>query len=362
MKEFFSIIYAYRNREINRIKISMESLTLQKAKNFEVIFVDYGSDSEISDNLKMLLSSYNFVNYHYLPVSHKLWNKSKALNFGINKAKGDFVFIADVDLIFHSDTTMLFQQISHPQQFNLFQLGYLNSRDSAKLKPSISWNDLQPKVFGEVNGMVLVSKSACEKVNGFDEFFHFYGAEDVDFYTRLENSGYKKKNVKNKYFYHNWHPSFSGSEDKIITNIPRIKNIMRINQQHYRNNRENRITTPLRQKGMGQLLAHDEHSSLDNSTRSFKISNILAQVEHFLREELPALKGEIVQVEFSEDPYYNSLKYRLKKQVGRQTQVYCSLKEVNDLVLKEILFNYRDYNYSFKIKNDLKIIEFRIQL
>ena len=362
MKKFFSIIYAYRNRDVNRIKISMESLSLQKSKNFEVIFIDYGSESEISDNLKTILSSYNFVNYHYLSVSHKLWNKSKALNFGINKAKGEFVFIADVDLIFHPDTTVLFQKISHHQQFNLFPLGYLNPRESAKLKSGLNWSELRPKTFGEVNGMVLVSKSACEKINGFDEFFHFYGAEDVDFYARLENSGIKKKTTTNKYFYHNWHPSFSGSGDKIITKTPRIKNIMRVNQQHFQNNKATGITTPLRQKGMGRILADEDENGLNDSTKDFKIGNILAHVEHFLREELPALKGETVKVEFSEDPYYNSLKYKIKKKIGKQTQVYCSLKEVNDLVLKEIIFNYRDYNYLFEIKNNLKMIEFRIQL
>ncbi len=357
-----SIIYAYRNREIQRIRFSMESLQLQSSQNFEVIFVDYGSKKEITVELRKLLSDYKFVKYFYLPVENLLWNKSKALNYGILKSTSEYVFIADVDLIFHPGATLRLEKLKKPKIFQLFKLGYLGKKESEKLKNRYSFEQLKPARFGDVNGMILTSKKALMEVNGFDEFFHFYGAEDEDLFSRLESTGYNRRKSEEHLFYHNWHHSFSGSKDKILTKNPRLKNIMRINQRHFQRNRERGVVKPLRQEGMGRFVAGEEAKLLQEPTRHYSIPNILAQVEHFLREELVSHQGEVISVLFFEDPYYLSLKHRIKKYLGKQTQAFCSMKDVNDLVLKEILFNYREQNYSFEIQEDLKKIKFKIHL
>jgi predicted glycosyltransferase involved in capsule biosynthesis len=51
--------------------------------------------------------------------------------------------------------------------------------------------------------MILTTKEAFFEIKGYDEFFHFYGSEDVDLYARLENAGYKSNLVTDIYFYHN---------------------------------------------------------------------------------------------------------------------------------------------------------------
>ncbi len=362
MEQGISIIFAFRNRGITRIKSSMDSLQIQKLQNFEVIFVDYGSKGETSVKLQNLLSNYDFAKYFYLNVGNLLWNKSKALNYGIVNSRFEYIFIADVDLIFHPETTSLFEKLKNTQSFYLFKLGYLGKEESKKLLNEYKFEDLKPARFGIVNGMILASRKALLGVYGMDEFFHFYGAEDEDLFARLENAGYKKKLNSHQYFYHNWHKSFSGTEDKLLTGNPRIKNIMRINQRHFQQNRNKGIIKPLRQSGMGEIIDLNASKLLQKPSKIFKIPNILAHTEHFLREELPSFKGEVIKVEFYEDHYYNSLKHKIKRVLGKQTQSYISMKEVNDMVLKEILFNYRDYNYSFKIKEDLKSIIFQIQL
>src|SRR5690606_38568777 len=137
--------------------------------------------------------------------------------------------------------TQLLQEIKHPEKFQLFKLGYLDKEESQKLSEDYKFDDLKPSRFGEVNGMVFTSRESLTKVNGLDEFFHFYGAEDEDLFSRLEISGLEKEQRKEKYFYHNWHQSFSGSENEILTTNPRMKNIMRINQRHFKRNREKRV-------------------------------------------------------------------------------------------------------------------------
>jgi len=113
---------------------------------------------------------------------------------------------------------------------------------------------------------------------------------------------------------------------------------------------------------MGEIISKEESELLKRPDKTIRISNIQAHVEHFLGEELPSYKGKIIKVEFFEDPYFRSLKYKLKKRLGKQTQPFISMKEVNDSLLKEILFRYRNYNYSFMVEEDLKSITFCIKL
>lgn len=362
MTKFITIIYANRNRDLKRIKASLDSLDLQANKNFEVIFVDYGSEKPLVESLGLLMESYSFVTYHTLETAGLLWNKSKALNYGIKNAGSPYIFISDVDLIFKTDTTGLLQELADHKKFFLFKLGYLDHSESKKLFKSYNFEDLKPFRFGDVNGMILASTEAFLEVDGLDEFFHFYGSEDEDLFARMENAGFKREDIKETCFYHNWHQSFVGSEDKILTGNPRVKNIIRLNQRHFLRNMEMALTKPKGQNGMGKVLSKQERALLKRPTKTFKIFNILAHVEHFLREELPSHKGEIIKVEFVEDPFFYSLKYRIRKLLGRQSQPYCSLKEVNDMVLKEMLFKYRNANYSFVISENLKTIIFCIKL
>lgn len=362
MQQGVSIIFANRNRDPQRIKISLDSLQQQATEDLEVIFVDYGSQDGLVHTYRELLKAYDFIRFFSLEVAGLLWNKSKALNYGIKKASRASVFIADVDLIFHPEAVKLFGKLANPDKFCLFQLGYLGQEESEKLGGDYRFEALQPTRFGKVNGMVLATREALLEVNGLDEFFHFYGAEDEDLFARLENAGYQREENTATYFYHNWHQSFSGSEDELLTGNPRVKNIMRLNQRHFLRNRERKIIKPHRQNGMGEIIPRQERELLKKPTLCFRIPNILAHMEHFLREELPSCKGEILKVDFVEDVYFGSPKYRVKKILGRQSQPYISMKEVNDMLLKQILFCYRDHNYSLKISEDLKSIQFRIQL
>lgn len=362
-QRLISIIYANRNREPVRIKASLDTLKKQEHQNFEVIFVDYGSDSHLVPELEEIIRNYNFTRFFQLKVSQVLWNKSKALNFGIKQTNTPYVFIADVDLLFHPMTTNYFEKIASLDSFSVFGLNYLSKKESEKVKKSdFTINELTPNRFGLINGMILVSKVALEKIHGLDEFFHFYGAEDEDLFSRLETAGFQMQRQHVSFFYHNWHQSFAGSEDEILTTKPRVKNIMRINQQHYLRNRINKITKPQNQSTFGEIRNEKEIKKLTTPTKEMKIFNIKAHVDHFFGEELLTLKGEIIKVIFIEDSFYKTWKYKIKKFIGKQSQPYYTIKEVNDIILKEILFRYRNWNYSFEISQDLKSIKFCLEI
>ncbi|MGY5850400.1 glycosyltransferase family 2 protein [Salegentibacter sp. F14] len=362
MDKSLSIIYAFRDRDVERVKLSMESLRNQKSQNFEVIFVDYGSDSETSNKVQKALESFEFCNYSYLHTSQRLWNKSRALNYGIKRAKNPYIFIADVDLIFSPVATKFLENNISKDSFKIFKLAYLDEQASVDIDRNKNFKDLKATRTGEINGMILARKEAFYEISGYDEFYHFYGSEDVDLYARLKNAGFIEKRTEQIHFYHNWHPSYQNSEQGKLTIIPRLKNAMRINEQHYLNSLKNKVIEPNSQVFWGEAFEKSNADKLKSPDVKIELENIEAAVEHFIFEGIKFYKNKIVEVKIYEADYYTGLKYKIKKRLGKQSQTYISLKKVNDIILKRIIFEFRNHNYSYKITADLKNIVFKIEL
>jgi GT2 family glycosyltransferase len=357
-----TIIYAYRNRDESRIKVSLDSLKNQTNQNFKVVFVDYGSESKLAATIRKLVESYSFASYYYVHADLLLWNKSKALNYGITKVTTPYVFIADVDLIYHPDVIKLFQSIAKPNNASIFKLGYLDKETSQKLHESVFFDDLKPNHFGEVNGMILTSKEALEKVNGYDTFFHFYGAEDVDLCQRIENAGFTITLRDELFFYHNWHVIYNSYNDQKMSLVPRLYNVKRINEQHYFTNKKEQLIQPHNQGVFGEVVSKENQDSLKNPDITFTMNNIHSNVHHFFNEHLKTHKNKVIHVEIKEDNYSRSIKYLLKKLLKKNSQPYMSMKEVNDIILMNILYNFKDFNYAYHIDNNLKKITFTIKM
>lgn len=362
MKEKITIIFAYRNRDLNRIKISMDSLVKQTLNNFRVLFVDYGSSDAYSEPVRKLITSYPFARYYYVAHPGLLWNKSKAFNYGIIRTETDYVLTADVDLIFNPESIAIIEKLLDPSSFTLFNYGYLSKSTTAGLEKITPFDELTPSHFGSINGVGLYPLKALKQIHGFDEFFHFYGSEDVDLFQRLENAGYKKGHEERILFLHQWHRRYPRRKEEELTLVPRLRNILRINQQHYFRCIEGNQVIPEKQKEWGVCFSREDSKVLATHTHIYRVSNHEAAVIHFLNEHLPSSEEGVIAVNFTEDPNYLSLKNRVKKIIGRSVQKYLSMKEVNDEVLKKIIFNYRHHNYSYSIGEDLKQISFIIDL
>ncbi|CAM4152348.1 glycosyltransferase family 2 protein [Gillisia hiemivivida] len=362
MTKSITIIYAYRNRDVARVKATLVSLQMQTQQNFHVVFVDYGSEGSYAQKVQKVVSGFVFATYYYVAHTGLLWNKSKALNYGIHKTTTPYVFLADVDVVFHPSLTAVMQQLITPMGFYLFTIAYLPKEINTKEAEQFPIENCKPTHIGNTFGIGLFPLEALQKVEGLDTFFHFYGSEDADLNARLQEAGYFLKYHKPLLIQHLWHPRYPFKKDSQIMVQPRLTNVQRINQRHYLRNREKGIIKPSRRDRMGNVISKEESDFLQKPTKIIKIYNILSHVEHFLGEELPSYTGEIIKVEFLEDPYFQTLKYKLKKLLGKQTQLYCSIKEVNDMVLKEIVFNYRDANYSFEISENLKSIIFCVRM
>src|ERR1051325_3697735 len=94
-----TLVYSFRNRALDRVKESIKSLVAQSYKNFEVIFIDYGSDTEIAAAAKKMLAEYPFVKYIFNNTLGMPWSRSHALNTGIRLAVTPYVMTMDTDIL-----------------------------------------------------------------------------------------------------------------------------------------------------------------------------------------------------------------------------------------------------------------------
>lgn len=361
MLSTFTILYAYRDRDPSRVRLSLLSLQKQKYRNFDVVFVDYGSTAKYSESIKGVIENFEFAAYYSIGHKGLLWNKSKALNYGIAKSKTDNVFIADVDVLFAPEFSEIIESLVSPNQFTLFKIGYLPESVTPKDIKNSSFKALKPKHYGDTFGVGLFPREALIKVGGLDEFFHFYGSEDEDLNFRLEAAGYKLNRCEENLLLHQWHARYPQKYQERLTVMPRLTNIQRINQRHFLRHKETQNFT-LDDLASRKYYLHSDYKILENPSEVIEIDNVEAKVIHVLNYELPLFKNEIIKIIISEAAFFGSSKYKLKTALNKQTQPYLSMKQVNDLLLQKILFNYRNHNYSFKVCEDLKTIEFTIDI
>jgi|GEM_PF-4037850 len=84
----YSIIVGYRNKEINRVKLFLDSLKNQTNSDFELVFVNYFSDTNFQSDIKAILKNYNLnLNLIDLPPSGKKFNRFASIRKNLEPRK-----------------------------------------------------------------------------------------------------------------------------------------------------------------------------------------------------------------------------------------------------------------------------------
>jgi glycosyltransferase involved in cell wall biosynthesis len=205
---FLSIVIGYRDRETERLKRFLESLTWQTFKDFELIVVDYGSTTKFAEEVKAICFHYSFCTYLYSNTRGMVWSRTSALNIGIKYAKGEFTTTTDADMIFSENALQLIsEQCSEKKQ--IYSSVYFTDReftDWQKLR-NTKIDSFQLQAQKPAGGCHTVKTSILHEIGGFDEFYRFWGEEDADIYARLTKKGLTAEwtNPKECWIYHQWH-------------------------------------------------------------------------------------------------------------------------------------------------------------
>jgi glycosyltransferase involved in cell wall biosynthesis len=199
-----SIILGYRNREIERVKRSLDSLATQTCTNFELLFIDYGSDKVIASHVENVVNRYEFAKYFYSHTSGWFWNRAHALNTGVVKSTGTIILFYDIDLIPEPTFLEKLSQLSFENTFYTFSCFYLPEHfdyENRELE--------RDGIHFEQNyvGLCAAKKEHVLQINGFDEYFMVWGAEDDDFYQSLKQYGVNhiKQPLSLYKVFHQWH-------------------------------------------------------------------------------------------------------------------------------------------------------------
>ncbi|OJJ15810.1 hypothetical protein BKI52_36430 [marine bacterium AO1-C] len=189
----------------------MDSLQNQTSQDFELIFVDYGSQQNYQQDIESLVKKYAFAQYIYTDTRGWFWNRSKALNLGIHQATTDKIITLDIDLILESDFLTKVTNHFSPNHYLRFSYYYLpqNVNNLSKL-----FLDSYPperhldKTSSTTNfGVLAFTKTAFFKAGGYNGYYKVWGLEDIDFVKRLEASGITSQGfIEGLRIYHQWHP------------------------------------------------------------------------------------------------------------------------------------------------------------
>lgn len=355
-----TILYPYRDRELSRVKRSLDSLSKQSCLDFKVLFVDYGSEFKKAEEVKELLSKYDFAEYFYSYHFIRPWSRAKAVNIGLRLVSTPYVFVADVDMLFRDDFVEKLYQLKNPNQSIYFKVGFLEENESRQIKSFGEYKIAFTSKPG-AQGLSLFPMEALKSINGFDEFLHFWGAEDEDVHSRLLLNGLEVLFYDSEVLLlHQWHQSYRKSEQKQLTQDLQLSHITKINMRHQlHNKRTKRII--VNKTNWGDSITKEAFEQLNKKKLPKELLNSKEEIDHFLFYELPNFNAGILNVNFREDDFQTTMKYKIKKIMGKTVPEYYSLKEINDKLLLHLISFYNDCNYSCKISDDLKAINLKIQ-
>lgn len=354
-----SIIYPYRDRELKRIKRSLDSLMRQTNKSFEVYFIDYGSEQNLAKQVKELVSSYSFTKYHYCYNIHQPWNKCKALNYVIKNLETSYFFVSDIDMLFHSQFVETAIGLAGLNKACFFQVGILTEAETKKDMP---FNDYQISFITDetATGMTLFPVEKVKELRGFDEFYHFWGSEDTDMHARLKNHGVEVNYYADAVLMlHQWHKTYRMKEQNLLSQKLQLTGVVQLNHQHLEYAIKKKRTL-VNHESWGSCMTCEDFKKLETTKKHIILTNEKKIIDHWLFVELSTLKKGVYCYKIQVDSMQSTLKYVVKKVLKKKVPVYYSLKEVNDMLLKHIISYYRNYSYTYKVGDNLKSIEFSI--
>jgi len=263
-----SIIIVYKNRDTERVRHVLDSIANQTFQYLEVIFIDYGSDEKYRTAIQSLVESYSFTRYYYNDSRGMPWNRSHAINTGIRLASSDYVLLGDIDWVYSPETLEAMINAAE-KNVRVYCRNYLLP-ENIPFNHSLFTNvpaDLPLTNENGGGGAHLIHKMQLEKIRGFDEYYCFWGVEDRDLYSRLDQMEMKTfcLDIKKYPVFHQWHPDASGAKKGFFPD--RWWESMNM---HFQFNKQNLVRND---ENWGKLLKKENRSVFNCKEKTFEYKN-----------------------------------------------------------------------------------------
>ena len=178
----------------------------------EILISDFGSDDGHRPSIAHLAKTYD-ARVAFTDTD-EVWNRSKALNVGLQEARGSIAFCTDVDMIFAPNflaTIKATHGNSNGQVMALCRCNDLPEDVPLSVWQRSDYEELESRsVRRETSGT-----GACQAAprdffihaRGYDEKFIYWGAEDVDMTSRAAQFGLDLVWMEGTSMLHQWHPT-----------------------------------------------------------------------------------------------------------------------------------------------------------
>lgn len=222
-----SIVIGFRDWGLDRLvaAIKLHYLNGPEEIPFEVVVSDYGSE-----DAQAVREAVESAGARVARTERSgPWSRSRALNAGVEVARGRFVVTTDADIVFspasyrraieclesQPDALYLVQCRDLPQQWNCDSLLNMSERGGA-----LDFNELSKvstiRPRWGMGGFAAFSQSAFYAINGYEERMKIWGKEDNDFAQRFRRAGMPLRWLSDADvgIYHMWHaPSLSKANE-----------------------------------------------------------------------------------------------------------------------------------------------------
>lgn len=351
-----TLVLTNRNRDLRIVNNCLDSLKKQTVLDFNCILVDYGSDKDYVIALHETLLQYPNIQLISCPVSGQLWNKSRAINIALKQCETPYFLVGDIDLLFHPDFVKIATE-NASENVLYFKYSFLSQEESLKNK---TFDDYKIDFVGgeEITGTTLFPTSSLKYVNGYDEFYHGWGAEDTDIHMRLKTLDidveFYNENILIK---HQWHPKAYRSKK---SSSPFHSSLERVNHKYMQMTINNKITVANSNTDWGTIPNQENYTKLEEKP-DFVISILPFDIEFSaLLSQFKNFNNKVVKVQIDEDSLKNKAFQKLKKSLKKKHFNYLKLETINNFLLEEIIKNYRNEAYIYNFNRGTGIINLTI--
>jgi glycosyltransferase involved in cell wall biosynthesis len=204
-----------RDRSGIRTENCLRSLRWQDAdpERVEILISDLGSTVDHLSAIRRLSADYG-ARVIETPTPG-LWNRSKALNVGIQAARGDVVLCTDTDMIFQQN--FLSTILAEDDCFRGRSMVLCRCWDLPASVPERQWGGedfsslkakAQLRPTPGTGACQAAGRAFFEHCRGYDEKMRYWGSEDTDMVSRARRYGLDFRWISDRTsMLHQWHPT-----------------------------------------------------------------------------------------------------------------------------------------------------------
>ena len=210
-----SVIIPVRNRAGTRLRNCLNSLRWQELErgDLEIVLSDFGSTPEHAASIVELAREFDAEVARQDEYGD--WNRSRALNLGIQRAGGEYVLCTDADMIFAPNFVPSVLEVHARLPGKALVVCACTDLPQSVPERDYELADF-PWLDRQGNRRKSIGTGACQSATrefffysrGYDESFIHWGSEDTDMRDRARAHGLELVWISDRtQMFHQWHPT-----------------------------------------------------------------------------------------------------------------------------------------------------------